>query len=71
MQEQRPDQLRIEVNVVAWRRIAGRMEGLVFVGDKKVAEAVISCAVVDRNPTTGADSTAKDAKDAKENQTTA
>jgi len=65
------DQLRIEVNVVAWRRIAGRMEGLVFVGDKKVAEAVISCAVVDRNPTTGADSTAKDAKDAKENQTTA
>ena len=43
------DQLRIEVNVVAWRRIAGRMEGLVFVGDKKVAEAVISCAVVDRN----------------------
>jgi len=62
------DQLRIEVNVVAWRRIAGRMEGLVFVGDKKVAEAAISCAVVDRNPTTGADSTAKDAK---ENQTTA
>ena len=53
------DQLRIEVNVVAWRRIAGRMEGLVFVGDKKVAEAAISCAVVDRNPTTGADSTAR------------
>ena len=47
------DQLRIEVNVVAWRRIAGRMEGLVFVGEKKVAEAMISCAVVDRNRTTG------------------
>src|SRR3989440_6372057 len=43
------DQLRIEVNVVAWRRIAGRMAGTVFVGDKKAAEAVISCAVVDRN----------------------
>jgi len=50
------DQLRIEVNVLAWRRIAGRMEGLVFVGEKKVAEAVISCAVVDRNRTTGASS---------------
>jgi 3-hydroxyacyl-[acyl-carrier-protein] dehydratase len=45
------DQLRIEVNVLAWRRIAGRMEGTIFVGDKKVAEAVISCAVVDRNRT--------------------
>ncbi|HXB22363.1 MAG TPA: 3-hydroxyacyl-ACP dehydratase FabZ [Candidatus Solibacter sp.] len=44
------DQLRIEVTVVAWRRIAGRMEGVVFVDDKKVAEAVISCAVVDRSP---------------------
>jgi 3-hydroxyacyl-[acyl-carrier-protein] dehydratase len=42
------DQLRIEVTVLAWRRIAGRMEGIVFVDDKKVAEAVISCAVVDR-----------------------
>ena len=45
------DQLRIEVSVLAWRRIAGRMEGTVFVGDKKVAEALISCAVVDRNRT--------------------
>lgn len=57
------DQLRIEVNVVAWRRIAGRMEGLVFVGDKKVAEAVISCAVVDR-PRTGAESSAKETQNA-------
>jgi 3-hydroxyacyl-[acyl-carrier-protein] dehydratase len=56
------DQLRIEVNVLAWRRIAGRMEGLAFVGDKKVAEALISCAVVDRNRTvpSAQDSTAKD-----------
>lgn len=43
------DQLRIEVTVLAWRRIAGRMEGLVFVDDKKVAEAVVSCAVVNRS----------------------
>lgn len=42
------DQLRIEVDVLAWRRIAGRMAGEVFVDGKLVAEAVISCAVVDR-----------------------
>ena len=42
------DQLRIEVTVLAWRRIAGRMDGKVFVGDKLAAEAMISCAVVDR-----------------------
>jgi len=43
------DQLRIEVTVLAWRRIAGRMEGKVFVDNKVVAEAVVSCAVVDRS----------------------
>jgi len=42
------DQLRIEVSVLAWRRIAGRMDGKVFVDGKLVAEAMISCAVVDR-----------------------
>ena len=42
------DQLRIEVTVLAWRRIAGRMDGKVFVDGKLVAEAMISCAVVDR-----------------------
>jgi len=40
------DQLRIEVNVVAWRKTAGRMEGTAFVHGKRVAEATISCAVV-------------------------
>jgi 3-hydroxyacyl-[acyl-carrier-protein] dehydratase len=43
------DQLRIEVEVLAWRRIAGRMGGNVFVDGKLVAEAIISCAVVDRS----------------------
>ncbi|HEY6351280.1 MAG TPA: 3-hydroxyacyl-ACP dehydratase FabZ [Candidatus Angelobacter sp.] len=43
------DQLRIEVEVLAWRRIAGRMEGKVFVDGKLVCEAVLSCAVVDRD----------------------
>ena len=42
------DQLRIEVEVLAWRRIAGRMDGKVFVDGKLAAEAMISCAVVDR-----------------------
>jgi 3-hydroxyacyl-[acyl-carrier-protein] dehydratase len=44
------DQLRIEVEVLAWRTIAGRMGGKVFVDNKLVAEATISCAVVDRSP---------------------
>ncbi|HEY6252400.1 MAG TPA: 3-hydroxyacyl-ACP dehydratase FabZ [Candidatus Angelobacter sp.] len=43
------DQLRIEVDVLSWRRIAGRMQGKVFVDGKLVAEAIISCALVDRN----------------------
>jgi 3-hydroxyacyl-[acyl-carrier-protein] dehydratase len=43
------DQLRIEVNVLAFRRITGRMDGKVFVDGKLVAEAIISCAVVDRS----------------------
>ena len=42
------DQLRIEVEVLAWRSIAGRMAGKVFVDGKLAAEATISCAVVDR-----------------------
>jgi 3-hydroxyacyl-[acyl-carrier-protein] dehydratase len=44
------DQLRIEVEVLAWRSIAGRMGGQVFVEGKLVAEATISCAVVNRPP---------------------
>jgi 3-hydroxyacyl-[acyl-carrier-protein] dehydratase len=44
------DQLRIEVDVKAWRMSAGRMEGRAFVGSKRVAEATISCVVVPRKP---------------------
>jgi 3-hydroxyacyl-[acyl-carrier-protein] dehydratase len=54
------DQLRIEVDVLAWRRIAGRMDGKVFVDGKLVAEAVISCAVVDRPGKSGPSSSAAD-----------
>jgi 3-hydroxyacyl-[acyl-carrier-protein] dehydratase len=46
------DQLRIEVEVKAWRdapgRNAVRMEGIAYVGDKKVAEAIVTCQLVDR-----------------------
>src|SRR6266566_5170351 len=43
------DQLRIEVEVKAWRGNAVRMEGKVFVGDKRVAEATVTCQLVDRS----------------------
>ena len=42
------DQLRLEMTVLAWRRTAARMQGEAYVGEKLVAEAVISCALVDR-----------------------
>jgi 3-hydroxyacyl-[acyl-carrier-protein] dehydratase len=46
------DQLRIEVEVKAWRegvgRNAVRMEGIAYVGEKRVAEAIVTCQLVDR-----------------------
>jgi 3-hydroxyacyl-[acyl-carrier-protein] dehydratase len=48
------DQLRIEVEVLAWRNTAGRMGGKVLVDGKLVAEATISCAVVGRPDQPGA-----------------
>src|ERR1700730_5381887 len=45
------DQLRIEVELKSWRvrprMIAVRMEGIVYVGAKRVAEAVVSCQLVE------------------------
>jgi 3-hydroxyacyl-[acyl-carrier-protein] dehydratase len=40
------DQLRIEVDVLAFRRVAGRMQGKAFLGDKLACEAIISCQLV-------------------------
>jgi 3-hydroxyacyl-[acyl-carrier-protein] dehydratase len=44
------DQLRIEVTLKSWRArshmIAARMQGIVTVGPKRVAEAVVSCQLV-------------------------
>jgi len=42
------DQLRIEVDVKAWRIHAVRMSGNAFVGDKRVAEATVTCQLVPR-----------------------
>ncbi len=45
------DQLRIEVELKNWRArprmIAVRMEGVVSVGDRRVAEAIVSCQLVE------------------------
>jgi 3-hydroxyacyl-[acyl-carrier-protein] dehydratase len=42
------DQLRIEVEVLAWRTTAVRMEGKAYVGEKLACEAVVTCVLVDR-----------------------
>ena len=43
------DQLRIEVEVLAWRHTAVRMQGKAYVGEKLAAEAVVTCQLVDRS----------------------
>ena len=42
------DQLRIEVQVLAWRHTAVRMQGKAYVGEKLAAEAVVTCQLVAR-----------------------
>jgi len=44
------DQLRIEVEVLAWRGTAGRMQGKAYVGEKLACEAVVTCRLLDRSP---------------------
>lgn len=50
------DQLRIEVEVLAWRSSHGKMQGQAFVGDRLAAEAVLSCHVAERAPSAPAGS---------------
>ena len=52
------DQLRIEVDVTVWRGSAGRMDGKAFVGEKRVAEASVSCRLVERSRTRKTDNPA-------------
>jgi len=42
------DQVRIEVDVKSWRMNAVRMEGKAFVGEKRVAEATVTCQLIAR-----------------------
>ncbi len=42
------DQLRIVVEVLAWRMTAARLEGKAYIGDKVAAEAVVTCRLVPR-----------------------
>jgi 3-hydroxyacyl-[acyl-carrier-protein] dehydratase len=45
------DQLRLEVEVKGWRQVPGmtaaKMQGYAYVGDKRVAEAGVSCQLID------------------------
>src|SRR5579872_803941 len=45
------DQLRLEVEVTGWRSVPGmtaaKMQGYAWVGEKRVAEAIVSCQLVD------------------------
>lgn len=44
------DQLRLEVELTGWRQVPGmtaaKMQGYAYVGDKRVAEAVVSCQLI-------------------------
>ena len=42
------DQLRVEVDVLAWRTTAVRMQGNVWVDGKLACEAVVTCQLVSR-----------------------
>jgi 3-hydroxyacyl-[acyl-carrier-protein] dehydratase len=42
------DQLRLEIEVKAWRGNAVRMDGRAYVGEKRAAEATVTCRLVDR-----------------------
>jgi 3-hydroxyacyl-[acyl-carrier-protein] dehydratase len=43
------DQLRIEVDVLAWRGTAGRMQGKAYLDSKLACEAIITCRLLDRD----------------------
>jgi 3-hydroxyacyl-[acyl-carrier-protein] dehydratase len=44
------DQLRIEVDVLAFRGTAGRLQGKAYVDGKVACEAVVTCRLLDRRP---------------------
>jgi 3-hydroxyacyl-[acyl-carrier-protein] dehydratase len=52
------DQLRLEVEVKGWRVVPGmtaaKMQGAAYVGSKRVAEAIVSCQLIDSSRGRGA-----------------
>src|SRR6202047_1757133 len=54
------DQLRIEVEVKGWRSVPGmtaaKMQGYAYVGERRVAEAIVSCQLVDSSRGRGLES---------------
>src|SRR3984885_11816641 len=54
------DQLRLEVAVTGWRSVPGmtaaKMQGFAYVGEKRVAEAIVSCQLVDSSRGRGLES---------------
>jgi 3-hydroxyacyl-[acyl-carrier-protein] dehydratase len=52
------DQLRLEVEVKGWRSVPGmtaaKMQGYAYVGEKRVAEAAVSCQLIDSSRGRGA-----------------
>lgn len=59
------DQLRLEVEVKGWRSVPGmtaaKMQGYAYVGDKRVAEACVSCQLIDSSRGRGSSSEENDA----------
>jgi 3-hydroxyacyl-[acyl-carrier-protein] dehydratase len=57
------DQLRLEVELKGWREVPGmvaaKMQGYAFVGSKKVAEAVVSCQLIDSSRGRGSSDSAE------------
>jgi 3-hydroxyacyl-[acyl-carrier-protein] dehydratase len=60
------DQLRLEVELKGWREVPGmvaaKMQGYAYVADKRVAEAVVSCQLIDSSRGRGANETDGDAE---------
>lgn len=53
------DQLRLEVELKGWREVPGmvaaKMQGYAYVGSRKVAEAIVSCQLIDSSRGRGSD----------------
>jgi 3-hydroxyacyl-[acyl-carrier-protein] dehydratase len=58
------DQLRLEVKMTGWRSVPGmtaaKMQGYAYVGEKRVAEAIVSCQLIDSSRGRGANDEANE-----------